>query len=139
MRIVTKITLLELLGAVILREFQLIRRPSTGRYLTHVFRKLFLSIRPSSNASYKLGHFRSKKGEHDNSGNDLACVSARPHTYWSIAVSNSLTACCTSSAPSIALMTAMPSVPARMTCPAFAWLIPPIARMGQVGNACLMT
>src|SRR5947209_13899665 len=46
-----------------------------GEYLTNVFRRFSLLIRPSSNASYKLGQRRWKNGDCDNSGKDCACVS----------------------------------------------------------------
>src|SRR5713226_2819598 len=50
---------------------------ANSAYLTKVFRRCSVLIRPSSKASYKLGHLRWKKGDCDKWGKDWACVSAK--------------------------------------------------------------
>src|SRR5437588_2862378 len=51
---------------------------SASRTLTQRARTCSTLRHPSSSASYTLGHWRSKKGDNDNSGNDCAWLSLEP-------------------------------------------------------------
>src|SRR5450759_2195549 len=48
---------------------------SASSTLTQMARTCSTLMRPSSSASYTLGHWRSKTGDNDNSGNDWAWLS----------------------------------------------------------------